>query len=149
MTVTVCLCVYLIEMTGLYKLICMALNAPLYSSFELSVINSIRMTDCLSVRLFVSVCVSQSVSQWDFLSVCLSVWVFLSCLPVCLIFCLSVCLSVYLSVCLTVWLTVCLSVCLSVCLFVCLSVLLSVCLSVCLSDCLSVCFIFCLSVCLV
>ena len=62
---------------------------------------------CLSVCLFVRLCLHLSV-------------------------CPSVCLFVLVSVCLSVCVSICLSVCLSVCVSVCLCVRLSVCPSVCL-----------------
>ena len=68
----------------------------------------------------------------EYLSVCLSVFVCLSCLSVCLsvlsvCVCLFVCLLLCPAVCLFVYLSVCWFVCVSICLF-CLSVCLSVCL---------------------
>ena len=62
---------------------------------------------CLSVYVYFSVGLSFR------LSVDLSVYRLLLCLPICLLFCLSVCLSIFLSVCLSVYSSVGLSACLS------------------------------------
>ena len=81
-------------------------------------VNSVCLSVCVCLSVYVSVCLSV------YVSVCLSV-----CLPMCLSVCLCACLSVYLCVCLSVCLSVCLCVCLCVCLSVCRSVFVCGCLN--------------------
>ena len=97
------------------------------------------MRVCMSVFLFVYVCVCTYESLCMYLCACMQ------CIPLNFCVCISVCVYLWINMCVCISESLFESVCASLCLFLCVCV--CVCVCVCLSLCVSLCISLCVSLC--